>query len=80
MPRNRVRTHFSGANVACPVCRTAFVPKRRWQAFCSDSCRKAFWRMNKGTGTYIDIRKALEEIQTSLRAIESRMGIERGKS
>lgn len=75
MARKCVSTHFSGANATCPVCLSMFEKTRPWQAFCSDVCRKAYWRMTKRTGAYVDIRKVLASIQADLAAIKSHLGL-----
>lgn len=34
-------THREGQST-CAYCQTAFTPKRRWAAFCSDKCRAGY--------------------------------------
>lgn len=75
MGQNMRQNALSGPKGTCPVCGAMFVKNRRWQAFCSTKCRKVMHQRNQRTIAYYDVRKELEGIRESLRAIESKLGI-----
>lgn len=33
-------------NINCKQCNKTFTPKRRWQEFCSNECRKLYYKNN----------------------------------
>lgn len=67
--------HRSGANVSAPAfrycarCRGPFKPAKRWQVFCSTSCRRKAHEESKRTGVYYDIRSELAEIKAMLKEV-----------
>ena len=57
----------------CRACPILFAPKRRWQEFCSDRCRKAF----HASMTPEAIRRALDDLSarvTELEKLANRQG------
>lgn len=41
-------TPTSQPKITCLCCQTTFVPRRKWQRYCSPTCRtKAFWQTHK---------------------------------
>lgn len=58
------QTHQVDASTTrkCRACPLIFTPKRRWQEFCSDRCRKTF----HGSMTPEAIRRTLDELSARL--------------
>lgn len=52
-------------------CQRVFAPKRSWHDFCSDECRRKYWRSRK------DIDRVIAAMETRLERIEKHLGIER---
>jgi hypothetical protein len=56
------------------LCKSKFSPKRDWQYFCSDKCRKSFWRRGHKddymSRTLSEIRHMFEVIESRLRRLE----------
>lgn len=55
----------SGA-IQCAGCHTAFVPRRKWQTFCSNRCRSAF---HSAEGRKQALREAAPRMFEALRQI-----------
>lgn len=56
-------------SVQCRGCPSTFQPKRRWQAFCSDSCRSEWHRKKKLTPD-----ERLVELERRVAALEAKLG------
>ena len=40
----------------CKFCKAEFMPKRDWQRFCEDKCRKQYWRSVYSDRQYLEKR------------------------
>ena len=75
MAQNMRQNALRRANAACPVCGAGFIKKRRWQAFCSQKCRKAHWEAERKNRPAYDIRARLDELIGAVHRIEHRLRI-----
>ncbi len=41
----------------CPYCQSMFVPKRRWEAFCTQKCRTSYDQDFGAQGTVASVRR-----------------------
>jgi hypothetical protein len=49
----------------CRFCKAEYVPKRDWQRFCGDDCRKSYWKSVHNERQYLekkitDLEKKIE--------------------
>ena len=54
--------------IPCPVCATAFVPRRRWAKFCSPKCRNAY---HNSMAPEV-LRRDLDELKRRIEALEQK--------
>lgn len=66
MSASRMHQIEAGETRKCRACPIIFTPKRRWQEFCSDRCRKTF----HASMTPEAIRRTLDELSARLAETE----------
>ncbi len=64
-----------------PGCEVAFLPERRWQAFCSTGCGRRYWILARRVGVKIlELARAGDLVAISLVAtVERHEGAEHGR-